>query len=173
MNKRKAHRKGNDQNNKTNLTYAPIGRPSPGVVGVWWVKLGARLQARRGHGIWAGHRYFTWQKTRLGEDRDKVLLIIHKRAWKAQHKQLLYKEMKTVDSKCLTWKEKWENEASFINTFFSHSHMTIQWNARNMPNVNIPGLQREGMVVSHFYLQDERMIVWILNASETLSCIHM
>lgn len=51
------------------LTYASLRRPSPWIVGVWWVKLRARLQARGGHGIWAGHRYVAGKKPRLGQDR--------------------------------------------------------------------------------------------------------
>lgn len=66
------------------LTYTCVRRSSPGVVGVRRVKLGAGFQARGGHGIWAGHRYFAGMKTRLKEKREqkvkRVLLIIPKGA---------------------------------------------------------------------------------------------
>lgn len=47
------------------LTYGSIRRPSPGVVWVRRVELGARFQARGGHGIWTGQRDVTRKKTRL------------------------------------------------------------------------------------------------------------
>lgn len=150
------------------LTYASIGRPSPGVVGVWWVKLGARLKARGGHGIWAGHRYFTGQKSRLWEDRDMVLLIIHTRAWGSTNKQLLFKEMKTVNSKCLTWKEKWENRASFILThyinFFSEMHDIC---------LMATYLASKGRVWWPLIFTCKTKWWLTMNESETLSCTHM
>lgn len=53
------------------LTYASIRRPSPGVVWVRRVELGARFQARGGHGIWTGQRDVTGKKTRLGREKIK------------------------------------------------------------------------------------------------------
>lgn len=52
------------------LTYASIRGPSPRVVWVRRVELGARFEARGGHGIWTGQRDVTGKKTRL--EREKI-----------------------------------------------------------------------------------------------------
>lgn len=52
------------------LTYSSIRWPSPGVVWVSWVELGARFEARGGHGIWTGQRNVTGKETRL--EREKI-----------------------------------------------------------------------------------------------------
>lgn len=75
------------------FTYCSFRWPSPGVVWVWRVKLGAGFQARRWHGIWAGHCYVTRKKTRLGEE-IAFLLILYKEvlARAAQSATVLWNE---------------------------------------------------------------------------------
>lgn len=69
--KKEKKRESTGQPLSRQLTYASIRRPSPGVVWVRRVELGARFQARGGHGIWTGQRNVTGKKTRLGREKIK------------------------------------------------------------------------------------------------------
>lgn len=55
----------NELSSVTVHTQVAVGGPSAEVVGVVLVELRAGLQARGGHGIWAGHGYVTGEEPRL------------------------------------------------------------------------------------------------------------
>lgn len=70
MNENKARKQERSKERKgKRSTYASIRRPSPRIVGVRRVKLGARFYARGGHGIWAGHRYVARKKAGLRKEK--------------------------------------------------------------------------------------------------------